>query len=57
MIKGECTDRQLALNPLKGTVGVLWRECPLEFRREWGMREEEEAAMTAWWGEEGPCCK
>ena len=42
MIKGEHTDLQLAFNPLEHAVGVLLGECAGEFRREWGVRKEEE---------------
>ena len=57
MIKDECTDWQLALNLLKGAVGVLWRECPLDFRRE---RSEEGGGgplSPAWCRAEGSCSK
>lgn len=47
MIKGERTDWQLALNLLQGAVGVPWRECPLDFRRE-RSGEEGGPLSSAW---------
>lgn len=56
MIKGECTDWQLALNLLQGAVGVPWRECPLDFRRE-RSGEERRAAKPCLVRGGGSCSK